>query len=368
MNPIHQSCKPRRGQRPSFTLVELLVVISIIGAMAGMVLFALNGARQDIMRSQTRATIEKINAVILERWESYRYRSVKLNIPREFTQRDEQGRSAIRARDVARIRTVLLRDMMRMELPDRREDLFYTPTNTQFVSTIDGQTYNLNAFGGRYPSSEYNILRNYFNLASIPVPYSGDIVEESTPVSGARPTWTEAAQSAECLYAIVAHSSVGGGSALENFGTSEIGDTDGDGYPEFIDAWGEPIGWVRWPAAYPSRLNQSYKLPPESPASPDAFDPVRTDPFWNDSNLAQKPWTLVPLIVSSGPDLEFGINVGYQLDDPTFPHDPNYTDVFFQTGDYRSVFIPSTDNPAIARVIDPALATDNISNHDILLE
>ena len=334
--------------RRGFTLIELLVGIAIIGVMSGMVLFTLAGARTDAQRSRTRVTIEKINAVILEKWESYRYRAVKLNIPQSFTRIQQSGSAIVRARDAARFRAILVRDMMRMEMPDRRSDLTFVPTNASFTSTLNATVYDLDDFGGRFPSREYNILRNNFNLARVAVPYSGAIVADSTVLSASRETWTSDRESAECLYAIVAHASNGFGSALEGFHASEIGDVDGDGYPEFIDAWGTPIAWIRWPAAYASKLNESYKA-----VSPDAFDPFRTDTHWG-TTFTQKPWTLVPLVVSAGPDESFGIDFSLNT---RFADDPQ-----------RSIFMPDTDNPAVGAIVDSAAVTDNVSSHDLLLD
>ncbi len=340
--------------RSGFTLIELLVSIAIIGIMAGMVLYTLAGAQEDSLRNRTRGTIEKINAVILERWEGYRYRSVRFPIPQDFVQK-----KWISPRQVARLRALLVKDMMRMEMPDRYSDLSYTPTNLSFALG-DGNTYTFESFGGRFPSREYNVLRNYFNLVTVPEPFSngGTVVELTGKLRPAQADWTPANQSAECLYAIVSHSNSGGASAIESFHASEIGDTDGDSYPEFIDAWGNPIGWIRWPAAYPSVLNLSYKLPAASPASPDAFDPLRAfdpsqvTPNWN-SAFTQKPWTLVPLIVSSGADGLFGI-------------DSNLSSTPFALT--RNVYAPNPDAPTVGSVTSNDEVADNVSNHDLLLE
>jgi prepilin-type N-terminal cleavage/methylation domain-containing protein len=325
-----------------FTLVELLVSMAIMGVMVGMVLYTLAGAREDANRSKTKATIEKINAVILQRFEEYRYRAVKFPIPRRFTQRPTlTSRPLLKPRTAAGIRSILLKDMMRMEMPDRFTDLTYVPTNFTFPLE-DGSTADLDDFGGRSSPRDFNVLRNFFNLASIPDVVTGPVLANTTSLGGN--TWTTDWESAECLYAIVAHSMVAGGSALENFHASEIGDTDGDGYFEFIDAWGKPIGWLRWPAAYPSDLNISYM------SSPDAFDPYRTDSQWTNT---QKPWTLIPLIISAGPDGEFGIDAF----NPTFAIT-------------RNAYAPSTDNPGVGNVLPANLhfISDNITNHDILLE
>lgn len=333
--------------RPSFTLVELLVSIAIIGVMAGMVLYTLAGAQQDALRNKTKVTLEKINAVILERWEGYRYRSVKLPVPPEALQSrwstalGKQHRW-ISPRQVATMRSLFLKDMIRMEMPDSYWDLAYTPTDLNLQLTRDDGTQFMSNFKGP-PSREYNILRNYFGMRSV---LEIDLAATQLPASKPSPSWSDSYASAECLYAIVAHSTTGGGSALESFGPSEIGDVDGDGFPEFIDAWGEPISWIRWPAGYASELNLGYMA-----TSPDAFDPLRTAAQWNDTTLTQKPWTVVPLIVSAGPDRQFGI-------------DPN--DNHFATS--RNIFIPSTDAPTVGRILNSAQAYDNVSNHDLLLE
>lgn len=328
-----RSTKTRIGHsRPSFTLIELLVSIAIIGVMAGMVLYTLAGAQQDALRNRTRGTIDKINQIILERWEGYRYRSVKLPVSPEALQN-----KWITPRQVATLRSLFLKDMMRMEMPDSYWDLAYTPTDLNL--TLTNGVMNFKSSPGR----EYNVLRNYFRM--------GPVIETATaatliPATKPTPHWSDRYQSAECLYAIVAHSTSGGGSALEGFVASEISDVDGDGFPEFIDAWGEPISWIRWPAGYASQLNLSYMT-----TSPDAFDPLRTAFQWNDPSFTLKPWTVVPLIVSAGSDRQFGI------DQP---------DNHFAIS--RNVFVTSTDNPTVGKINNADQVSDNVSNHDLLLE
>ena len=33
----------------------------------------------------------------------------------------------------------------------------------------------------------------------------------------------------------------------DDFSDREVKDTDGDGLPEFVDAWGQPLQFFRWP-------------------------------------------------------------------------------------------------------------------------
>ena len=66
--------KPRT--RGAFTLVELLVVISIITILASMLLVALSGVQETSRVDRTRAQIGRIHTVITEKWEQYRSRRV----------------------------------------------------------------------------------------------------------------------------------------------------------------------------------------------------------------------------------------------------------------------------------------------------
>lgn len=71
------------------------------------------------------------------------------------------------------------------------------------------------------------------------------------PAQG-RPVTTNADRS-EVLYQLIMNSQVAfgeGGHTRATFDASEVGDTDGDGHLEFIDAWGNPISYY----AFPTRL------------------------------------------------------------------------------------------------------------------
>ncbi len=35
----------------------------------------------------------------------------------------------------------------------------------------------------------------------------------------------------------------------DDFTDREVQDTDGDGLPEFVDAWGQPLQFFRWPCS-----------------------------------------------------------------------------------------------------------------------
>ncbi|HVX12623.1 MAG TPA: type II secretion system protein [Pirellulales bacterium] len=75
------SVRRRRG----FTLIELLVSISIIGILAGLALGGMYSANVAAKRANTRTTIMKVNAQIMEIWGSYQSRTLPMN-PAVFMQ------------------------------------------------------------------------------------------------------------------------------------------------------------------------------------------------------------------------------------------------------------------------------------------
>ena len=272
----------RRTWRTSFTLVELLTVVMIISILASTVLFALFKATQEAKIARTKAQVQRLNQLLLTRWESYRTRPVRFAVPPGTT-----------SRNAARMRLDALRDLMRMELPDRKTDVLDPPV------TIWNTSIQL------APPSLY---RGYNRLATA--------------------GWTERFEGAECLYMIIASIRENGTSGLDFLQAGEIRDTDGNGLPEILDAWGNPIFFVRWPAGFLAHPGADYitgtaddiasysNLQVADPiGSPDPFDPLRVDPrntippttvAMNSSVPGSETYkfnfSLYPLICSAGPD------------------------------------------------------------------
>jgi prepilin-type N-terminal cleavage/methylation domain-containing protein len=67
---------------------------------------------------------------------------------------------------------------------------------------------------------------------------------------------------AEALYAFLVEGIGPLGSVFrpEDFTDKEVRDTDGDGLPEFVDSWGEPLQFYRWPIAYRSGIQHGSAL------------------------------------------------------------------------------------------------------------
>jgi type II secretory pathway pseudopilin PulG len=128
---------------------------------------------------------------------------------------------------------------------------------------------------GIYGASYYTAAGIYKNLGYLPQGCDGvdnnanGLVDEAA--EGA-PTGTPAATTvannlsahkhktarSEVLYALLVEGSGPLGSVFsrDDFTDKEVKDTDGDGLPEFVDAWGEPLQFYRWPVLYHSDLQR----------------------------------------------------------------------------------------------------------------
>ncbi len=152
----HGSRTSLRGRRASFTLVELMVVSSIIAILASAVLVAMYGVMEQAKVVRTKAQVAKLHEMIMVKWQSYNTRALRVTlppltqpssgpprrwpvIPEPFVDTDGNGRwttgesytdniaNGIYDSGLARVRLDMLRDLMRMELPDRISDLVGTP-------------------------------------------------------------------------------------------------------------------------------------------------------------------------------------------------------------------------------------------------
>ncbi len=68
------------------------------------------------------------------------------------------------------------------------------------------------------------------------------------------------------LYAILVEGRGPLGSVFnaDDFTDKEVQDTDGDGLPEFVDAWGNPLQFFRWPLLYHSDIQRGQVIQADS--------------------------------------------------------------------------------------------------------
>jgi hypothetical protein len=175
---------------------------------------------------------------------------------------------------------------LKMDFPDQWVD----------VENIDfgGQNFlDDSALPSSYTSYQqvaYDAIRNK-TIAAI-------ATDKSLTTAGEQLKRLEQNEGAECLYSIVMfiRGEVGYGN-WQKVNEDYIGDTDGDTAQEFLDGWGRPISFIRWPSGFKSDLQNGQPgaitdISDIARSDHDPFDPIQTD----------NAYRLVPLIVSAGPD------------------------------------------------------------------
>ncbi len=286
----------RPSVRGGFTLVELIVVIVIIGII---IAFLLNAAMDSVRRAEERATqslITKLDNALNDRLDALLQ-----------TRPDPDGThlqlggiySSAYASPVAglqRASVIAAYDYIKRELPD----VFYVQdlgvyNNPPTVTTNYPLNFAASRFGstgtdadfwlplgsgttgeGIYGASYFAAAGIYKNLGYPPQAYDGTdsdadgFVDNFTEVvkyaSAQQVSAIEANLAAhkhntarsEMLYALLVEGSGPLGSVFskDDFTDKEVQDTDNDGLPEFVDAWGQPLQFYRWPLLYHSDIQR----------------------------------------------------------------------------------------------------------------
>jgi len=304
----------RTAFRLGVTLIELLITITIISILSATFLGVSNLAMESAREARTKSTIGKIHGLLMEKWAEYATRRVDFDqgaVAMAGGSQRDQGMA------LADVRLLAVRELMKLEMPDRWSDVALNsiPDSNPKSVAVGATTVltALPAITGTY-RRKLNGLRDTVNGA----PLNGQTVREN--------------QGAECLYMIVMLTT-GDGEARSLFSEQDIGDTDGDGAPEFLDGWGRAIEFVRWPAGFISdfqpvdpvtalrlpdqdhdpadvfrRDQVSVTIPPIS-AYPGSVQPAMQEIRNRHTTFMLSAYRLVPLIYSRGPDGEADVVV-----------------------------------------------------------
>ena len=399
--------------RTGFTLIEVLVVITIIGIIAGLGLGALFQAQEVARRSRTKGLIARLHTQISSRWDSYRTRRLPIDFygatsvagrPGTYFDPNNFQASATTTRGmpsplsgIVGLKLAALRELMRMELPDRYNDLLFRPNPNLWTNMQSAQLAAQGAVGAtllgnssgwtdpvyNQPLPTFPALRMAYlrRIQAInPSQPIADIIYSGDPATG-RPALADQFQSAECLYLVMTTGFGDENSDGQAWHTRDVADTDRDGMPEFIDGWGTPIEWIRWPAGFFSEL-QPASMPTgdHDPAtSPDPFDPRGIDrlaPTGGSNPPPPRGYSIFPLIVSAGPDgtgrndargsfglyflLKSRADLSQEFSDPYLPYlDASGTQTY-----QRGTVIPTAELTNDAYYAGGS-AVDNIHNHQI---
>jgi len=182
-------------------------------------------------------------------------------------------------------------------LPGGPGDSFANPNTGYLVSTYPTLGYTGSGiFGASYTAA----AGIYKNLGYLPAGYDG--VDNSVPPNGLIDEWSEGIGNdpmvpspdnpavlihvsklvqdrllnhkhitarSEMVYALLVEGAGPWGAAFsrDEFSDKEVQDTDGDGLPEFVDAWGQPLQFFRWPILYHSDYQRGQKIATNPTAS-----------------------------------------------------------------------------------------------------
>jgi len=179
-------------RRGAFSLVELLVAVSIILVLMAMLGGALMAARNSGKKQATEAAIAAIAEIIQRHYATAESRGV--------------GDKATAQQRAAKLRRQITADM-----PDSWEDVRYLKTHP-----------------AEFPSGRH---RGY--VATL------DAVKP-----------TDQYGDAECLFMVIMQGGIADCLTCTTLANARKGDKDGDGAMEFWDAWDEPIHYVLWPGGF----------------------------------------------------------------------------------------------------------------------
>ena len=257
----------------AFTLIELLIVIAIIGVLTAMSLTLLGSASNDAKISATQARMSQISSILQLQMEDYEVRRLPIS-NRVLTQYVQSNRIPIGGSTNAKndrlqlkyLRRQVLMALIDAEMPrpmrqfsdgqpieyvenelagqigsnfDLSEDSAFAQTNGAKNEGEFGM--NGTSFGAwldsNYQTEVGSPPRKLLVLLNSVTP--GGAVKFQRQVSAAN----DLDLPAEYLHEILRSIQIDGQSSVELLGSSAINDTDDDGIPEVVDAWGEPLSF-----------------------------------------------------------------------------------------------------------------------------
>ena len=273
--------------RDGFTLIELLMVVTIIGFLATMTVVVMSGITVQAEEEATNTTILKVSRLLEQRIEAFD-RAFKGSRRDQYVRGTVGLLKAIDGRfdyydthpDEAPPAILLLarKAGFRFEVPQRMVELNVgggaTPAASGLTAAVtdavNGLPFEL------YRKSAYPIATQQLIDEGTATPTRMQVNSRVSANWNVHQTYEAQArvsedvhgtESSELLYFMLTQSGTFGSSSVDadQFTPNEIADTDEDGFLEFVDAWGHPLRFYRWP----TRL----------------FDPTAPNPFRPDFDV-----------------------------------------------------------------------------------
>lgn len=242
--------------RAGFTLLELLIVVAVIAILMTLSLRVMFGLLGQAEEQATVATVRKIDALLQQKMDAFdraykgaRALSAESNITAILASQNIYGwRPNV-------IPILAKKAAFRTAFPQRMEELLVVDTQLAVIGMADSFYKAVAEPGARLQQQ-----------------LEGKPTDAASVKNRAKANWntkhTPETESAELLYycLVVADSFGAVGAGGDRFTNREVADTDEDGLPEFVDAWGKPLRFYRWP----TRL---IDIDAPSPFEPNLSDP-----------------------------------------------------------------------------------------------
>jgi prepilin-type N-terminal cleavage/methylation domain-containing protein len=302
MQHTNRTTLPPAHRRAAFTLVELLVVIVIITILTTLAAAALMRFMESQEASNTRATLDKLQALLNSRWSTVTRMARDESVP-PAVQSFWQGQNLLGTNYVGNDPNAPQRlKVMYMKLRQQQE---FPMTFTEASNP-----------GPLLPLSKFT---SFFQAIG----------------SNGAPQSPQPGESAILLLLALQSNQSGGGVSQDTLGGSTVGNvqikiktangqTTTVGVKALVDGWGQPLAFCRYPSGnLILNPNGATTGPSRDPTDPNGY---LMNPSWlvgsngaafllginQQSTLTNGPLTsfrLAPLIASSGPDRLFGLNL-----------------------------------------------------------
>jgi prepilin-type N-terminal cleavage/methylation domain-containing protein len=232
-----------QNRSAGFTLIELLLVIAIMAVLSTMSLALMRSATEDAKAAATATRISKIESMLQMQMEDYEVR--RLPISRRDLASAVTGTNKLVK--MQNLRSRILVDIINAEMPRpfQKADGSYTA-----VSNGNGTNEAHAVAIGQYPtdinkpsSQKFAAALSAKLTAATPASVNrwNSIKGRTSPQGIAYSAAGGFDLPAEYLYEILLTLDFDGIGGLEGLGAGSIGDSDGDGILEIVDAWGEPM-------------------------------------------------------------------------------------------------------------------------------
>ena len=243
--------------RRGFTLLELIVVISIILLLVTFSVMVMGNVIRSAREKATAATIMKVDGMLRQRQEAFQRAMERAELQQAVTFTKAFARQAFPTEidryiiDDASDRTwaVLARKTyFRAKFPQSFAEVCWFDGAPGEPGTDDDG----NSITDFYPVPGYSYYPGVPDPLELGrganddlMPYATLLRERFTNPSLHRPE----TESSEMLYLILTAADLFGvaPAGQDEFSSTEVQDTDGDGLFEFVDGWGRPLRFFRWP-------------------------------------------------------------------------------------------------------------------------